>query len=35
MAVVINGKELAQKIRADLKKEVDILKRDGIFPKLA
>lgn len=35
MAVVINGKELAQKIRADLKKEVDILKRDGIVPKLA
>lgn len=35
MAVIINGKELAQNIRKDLKEEVDILKKDGIVPKLA
>ena len=35
MATIINGKELAAKIRADLKLEVEELKQKGIFPKLA
>ncbi len=35
MAIIINGKELAAKVRADLKKEVDELKKQGIYPKLA
>lgn len=35
MATIINGKELASKIRANLKVEVDELKHKGIFPKLA
>lgn len=35
MAVIINGKELAQKIRKELKKECDELKKNGINPKLA
>lgn len=35
MATIINGKELAAKIRADLKLEVEELKQKDIFPKLA
>ena len=35
MATIINGKELAQKIRLELKEEVDSLKQRGIQPKLA
>ena len=32
---IINGKELAKKIRGELKKEVEELKKHGIHPKLA
>lgn len=35
MATIINGKELAQKIRNDLKSDVEKLKNNGITPKLA
>ena len=35
MAIIINGKELAARVRANLKIEVDGLKEKGIFPKLA
>lgn len=35
MAIIINGKELAQKIRLGLKDEVENLKTKGINPKLA
>lgn len=35
MAVIINGKELAAKIRTNLKNDVEELKQKGIFPKLA
>lgn len=35
MAEIIDGKELAKKIRAELKLEVDELKKKGINPKLA
>ena len=35
MAIIINGKELAAKVRADLKLEVEKLKKQGIQPKLA
>lgn len=35
MACIIDGKELAKKIRTTLKKEVDELKEQNIFPKLA
>ena len=35
MAVIIDGKLLAKKIRADLKVECDELKKEGITPKLA
>lgn len=35
MAEILNGKELAKKIRKDLKEEVEILKESGINPKLA
>lgn len=35
MAIIINGKELSAKVRANLKIEVDGLKEKGIFPKLA
>lgn len=35
MAIIIDGKSLAKKIRFDLKKEVDDLKKEGTFPKLA
>ncbi len=35
MAEIIDGKELAKKVRKDLKKEVDELKQNGINPKLA
>lgn len=35
MAEILNGKEVAQKIREGLKLEVDKLKLDGINPKLA
>lgn len=33
--MIINGKELAQKIRAELKQEVEELRKKGIIPKLA
>ena len=33
--MIINGKELAQKIRAELKQEVGELRKEGIVPKLA
>ena len=35
MAVIIDGKELAKKIRGNLKVECDELKKQGIQPKLA
>ena len=35
MAKIIEGKMLASKIRKKLKEEVDILKQQGITPKLA
>lgn len=35
MATIINGKELAAKVRADLKIEVEELKKQGVYPKLA
>ncbi len=35
MAVILDGKELARKIRQNLREEVDALKRRGILPKLA
>ena len=35
MAVLMDGKALAKEIREDLKKEVEELKENGIFPKLA
>lgn len=35
MAKILDGKELAKKIRIELKKEVDDLKKSKIFPKLA
>lgn len=35
MAEIINGKELAKKIRKELKEEVKLLKEKGISPKLA
>ena len=35
MAVILDGKELAKKIRANLKIECDELKQKGIMPKLA
>ena len=35
MAIIINGKELAAKVRENLKIEVDELKKQGINPKLA
>jgi len=35
MSVVINGKELAKKIKVNLKEEVNMLKKQGIKPKLA
>ena len=35
MAEIINGKELAKSIRLELKEEVEKLKQEGIFPKLA
>ena len=35
MAIIINGKELAAKVRANLKLEVEKLKKQGIQPKLA
>lgn len=34
MAVILNGKKLAEKIREELKQEVEELKRRGIFPRL-
>ena len=33
--MIINGKELAKHIRSDLKKEAEVLREDGIIPKLA
>lgn len=35
MAVIIDGKSLAKKIRLELKEEVDELKKKNIYPKLA
>lgn len=35
MAEILNGKELAKKMRQNLKLDVDELKKQGIFPKLA
>lgn len=35
MAVILDGKELARKIRANLKEEIKELKKNGILPKLA
>ena len=35
MAVLLDGKALAAKIRQELKQEVEVLKKDGVFPKLA
>ncbi len=35
MSQLINGKELAMKIRQNLKGEVELLKQKGINPKLA
>lgn len=35
MAIIIDGKELAKKIRKELKVECDTLKKEGIKPKLA
>ena len=35
MAVVLDGKEVARKIRQNLKEEVSKLKKEGISPKLA
>ena len=35
MAVIIDGKSLAKKIRMELKEEVDKLKKKNIYPKLA
>ncbi len=35
MAILMDGKELAKKIRGKLKEEVEQLKKDGITPKLA
>ncbi len=35
MAEIIDGKELAKSIRLELKKEVENLNKNGIFPKLA
>ena len=35
MTTILDGKQLAIKIRANLKEEVDILKDKGINPKLA
>ncbi len=35
MAELIDGKELAKKIRKSLKKEVEVLKEKGVIPKLA
>ena len=35
MAIIIDGKELAKKIRSELKNEVVELKNKGINPKLA
>lgn len=35
MATIIDGKELAKKIRGELKEECDELKKQGIHPKLA
>lgn len=35
MAEIINGKEIAQKVRLELKDKVDGMKRRGIHPKLA
>ena len=35
MATIMNGKDLAQKIRENLKKDCDELKKQGIYPKLA
>lgn len=35
MAEILNGKEVSQKIKEELKKEVEELKENNIFPKLA
>ena len=35
MAIILDGKETSKKIKENLKKEVDDLKKEGINPKLA
>lgn len=35
MATIINGKELSKKIRGQVKEEVEVLNKKGIYPKLA
>ena len=35
MAVLLDGKSLSKKVKDDLKNQVDILKQNGIYPKLA
>jgi len=34
MGEIIDGKAIAKKIREDVKREIDVLKKDGIYPKL-
>jgi len=34
MGEVIDGKAIAKKITEDVKREIDVLKKDGIYPKL-
>ena len=34
MGEVIDGKAIAKKIKEDVKREIDVLKKDGIYPKL-
>jgi len=34
MGEVIDGKAIAKRIREDVKREIDVLKRDGIYPEL-
>ncbi|MGN1298959.1 MAG: bifunctional methylenetetrahydrofolate dehydrogenase/methenyltetrahydrofolate cyclohydrolase FolD [Candidatus Scatovivens sp.] len=35
MAIILDGKQVSEKIKNDLKLEVDSLKKNGIYPKLA
>ncbi|RLI52997.1 MAG: bifunctional 5,10-methylenetetrahydrofolate dehydrogenase/5,10-methenyltetrahydrofolate cyclohydrolase, partial [Candidatus Thorarchaeota archaeon] len=34
MGEIIDGKAIAKRIREDVKREIDVLKRDGIYPEL-